>query len=92
MKNREELIKELKSKYSHNDRLIDLEGVADFIIADRKRIVEPLVNHLKIFDIKLGGQREQIPKPLYDRICERNGKDAIFVIDQTLKNAGVQDG
>jgi hypothetical protein len=53
MKNREELIEELKHKSqswhycvgrdNHTEECVDWEKIADFIIDDRKRVVEPLV-------------------------------------------------
>lgn len=35
---REELIKELRSRYSNSKTLVYIEGVVDFILEDRKRI------------------------------------------------------
>ena len=42
MTERENLIKVLRHK-SGSDKQLHIEDVADFILADRKRIVEPLV-------------------------------------------------
>ena len=52
--------------------------VADFIIADRKRIVKPLVELNIQRDFYQTGNR-----PTYDTICQS--------IDQVIKNAGVQE-
>lgn len=80
---REELIKELEEKFrlSRNIAEWDLSeefdyfgGLADFIISDRKKVVEPLV---KFNTQEPVGQRKW-----------RIGM--IYAIDQTLKNAGIE--
>lgn len=78
---REKLIEELEGKfykpYKPNAVISDLtvEGVAEFILADRKRIVEPLVEMLKF---------------RYKTFEEANRK-ARESIDQTLTNAGLSE-
>lgn len=51
----------------------DAEAIADFIIADRLRVVEPLVKFSKILNRQ--------PLPYYENLCQG--------IEKTLKNAGV---
>ncbi len=80
MNEREKLVKELNEKYSHSDinNLIDFRGIVDFILADRKRIVEPLVKLNK--DINPShGFATQLGWP----------KKAKYAIDETIKNAGL---
>lgn len=50
MTNRERLVQKLKSKFwiKSGGDLYSIEGIADFIIADRKRICGPLVNALDL--------------------------------------------
>lgn len=69
-KMREELIKELKSKIDPN-----WNEIANFIIEDRKRVVEPLVK-IK-FNYREGAIEVQ------HRIVD--------AIEETLKNAGVEN-
>lgn len=54
MNKREELIKELDIKFPSTSewphlRSIRMMDVADFIIQDRKRVVEPFVKHKKLW-------------------------------------------
>lgn len=89
MSTKEELIKELIEWKEFDD--CQLGMLADFIIEDRKRIVEPLVNHNKSLEFKFGGPRDRIMRTnIYEYIIKDNGYDAIKAIDQTLKNAGVE--
>lgn len=76
---RERLIQELNRLKSIRGPWI--ESVADFIIADRKRIVEPLIN----FKTKCKTYREDSWNTL---------TDSAQCIDKTLKNAGymINDG
>ncbi len=50
MEEREKLIEELekiKEYHDHGTKYIPIENLLDFILADRKRIVEPLVDTFK---------------------------------------------
>lgn len=72
---REELIKEVKHYYSGTSMYFDAEGLADFILEYRKRVVEPLVKY-KAWVTRTWGD---------DGIHHYSDK----AIDQALKNAGV---
>lgn len=48
MSNREELIKELQEwAYGNNKTMMSIYKVADLMIEDRKRVVDPLVEYKK---------------------------------------------
>lgn len=76
---REELIKELGLKMPALDRHLPdhIQFIADFIIKDRKRIVDPIKKHKDLI-IKLMGS------------LSWDDDDALYgSINETLKNAGV---
>jgi hypothetical protein len=66
MSEREKLISELEQRfhepYEHGAVIsnLSIDGVADFIIADRKRIVEPLVKAVEESD-RIGGNESTVP-------------------------------
>lgn len=77
---REELVKDIKAIMTEKPRLETVEGtanfIADFIIKDRERVVEPLVEITKqpfLMHGRIGGKHSIIIKA----ICE------------TLKNAAI---
>lgn len=88
MTEREKLIEKLSREWpdTTEDRPYLMEQIADFIIADRKRIVQPLVNYNEMMKNKLGGTKR--PES-YDLIVERNGFIAMRSIEETLKLSGV---
>ena len=47
---RDKLIEELQKERDRTGGFYTLEDIADFVLADRKRIVDPLNNHLTYFD------------------------------------------
>lgn len=69
---REELIDEINHKFLGGNCANISREIADFIIDDRKRIVEPLVEYKKVFKSMWEGIKPFIST----------------VIDKTLKNAG----
>lgn len=82
MSNRDELIKELENKICRSASIeANISYLADFIIEDRNRIVQPLVKYKS--DVKLWDRRGW-------------GLDSHTIsdeaIDETLKLAGVSNG
>ncbi len=78
MNAKEKLVEELNLKLRNNLSDFRIEEIAEFILADRKRIVEPLVKFNN--NMELGITREHF---------EQDVMVAMRAIKETLNNAGM---
>lgn len=83
MTEKDRLVEELRDIADKPLRQSLIEEVADFILSDRKRIVDPLVNLLK--EIKDAHNNTEFDYEMNELMREIFHKK----IDETLRNAGV---
>lgn len=93
LNSREELIKELCDKLSVNRfKILDIQGIefiANFIMQDRKRVIEPLVESIKDLVDTLSLHRGDT-EGCYTMINTGEMEQSIERAMETLKNAGIE--